>query len=658
MQHSSSVSRLAFGPLRRRCHRAKRGRGGLETAHQERRQGWPETDAPSTPNSYVVGKIANMDYPEQWPTLLPTVLGVIPGGTDVQLHGALKVLGDVVDESLSEEQFFGMARDIVKVLYDVAVNEARKPSLRALAVSVFRSCFDMMDMVKEDHMREVRGFAEEALKAWLPFFLQTLKTRLDGDARADGKQPESWNGIVALKFQVVKTLGKIKEVFKQLLLPESLNFFGAVWEELSVLQGAYQQQYVANFDQGRLEDSDGLPYTLDFLVLEELDFFNVCLKASTVQKELEAQLKAHGGQLAQTPWAMDLMKLLVAYAQITREEEDLWDIDVTLYIAEETSVTANYTPRAACGDLLVKLGEWIHHGALDALFAYTKSLFAGGGDAVPWRTKESALYLFTVLVRDFQDVGRPVADEVCAAYLELVSYAIERRDEPLLRARGYLVAGLLVQNTPAAAAFLDRTIAAITDEESELVQVACVKAVDGFIKSEAMPADRQLPIIMAISKFLADKDMTEMEDADDLLITLVDTLRLAISIDKRVALADNVQALDLLFLVAKHGAANYQISLMVCEAFEEIVQALSDPVSYAALCAKVLPSLTGTFDVGKITENDPLITVSFPVLSVLFEANNVAFRWPPSSSRSSSSTAPSHSHQASSPPRCPSSTGC
>lgn len=285
--------------------------------------------------SYVVGKIATNDFPDRWPTLLPTLLEVIPKANDVQLYGALKVLSDIVEESLTEDQFFSMARPIIDAVYNVALSDSRRPNLRALAVHVFRGCFDLMDMVKDDHPKEVKGFAEEALKGWLPFFSQVLHVQLPPQSE-DAALREHRNGIISFKLQVVKTLMKVKSVFPTLLLPQSLAFFQATWQELSLLQGSYQDNFIENGSQGRLEDSDGLPYTLDFLILEELDFLNQCMRATPVQKELEAQLA--GRPAHEAPWVLDLMKLLASYSRITSEEEDLWDIDVSLYLAEETSV--------------------------------------------------------------------------------------------------------------------------------------------------------------------------------------------------------------------------------------------------------------------------------------------------------------------------------
>ncbi|TVY53829.1 Importin subunit beta-5 [Lachnellula cervina] len=577
--------------------------------------------------SYVVSKIANVDFPDQWPNLLPALLHLIPNATDAQLHGALKVLADLVEDSLSEDQFFSVARDIVNVVYDVAVNESRKSTLRALAVFVFRGTFDIMDMVKDEHGTEVRGFADEAIKAWTPFFMGVLKKPLptrpkDDEGYESGVNdgPDTWRGIIALKLQVVKTLMKIRQVFPQLLLPQSPALFSASWEELLLLKDNYKEMYVENDEQGRLEDADLLPYTLDFLVLEELDLLQMCLRAPPVQKELETTIQQNAG-VSSTPWVMDVMKLAVDYAQIAMEDENLWDIDVNLFLAEETSVTANYTARTACGDLLIKLGEWLHQGALEGLLAYSQQLFAS--EAATWRTREAALFLLTQILTDFLDMDKTVSPEITTAFLGLIDYAINRPEEPLLRARGYLVSGLLVQCLPEVAlGLLDRTIASVNSDGAEVVQVACIKTLQGFmtLKAQVVPADRQLTIIAAMSDFLYAKDLTELEDADDLLITLVETLRDAIELDPRITIAPESSALDLLFVLAKHGASNFQLTMLVNESFENIVGELAtSSEAYTALCTKVLPSLTGAFDVGDMTGDNPLVELATDLLAVLTE---------------------------------------
>lgn len=161
--------------------------------------------------SYVVSKIASADFPEEWPELLPSLLQIIPNSTDAQLHGALRVLSDLVESGFSEEQFFTVARELVSTVFAVATNPARKPVLRALAVSVFRACFDTLEMVIEQHKVAVKQFLDEALNGWSPFFLATMKEPLpaapsEEEEAGDGPGPEEWRGLIALKLQVVKVL--------------------------------------------------------------------------------------------------------------------------------------------------------------------------------------------------------------------------------------------------------------------------------------------------------------------------------------------------------------------------------------------------------------------------------------------------------------------
>ena len=243
-------------------------------------------------------------------------------------------------------------------------------------MSVFRGCMEILDMVKGSHGPAVKSFAEETLEAWFPFFADVIKAPLSPAPREeeemkDGGAEEEWRGLIALKTQAVKTLMKIRNVFPALLSPQSPLFFTSSWRELAALQAAYHQLYINDERQGRLVDADSLPYTLDLLVVEELDFMQACLRAPLVRKQLEAEL-----QPGSPGWLTEMVKLAAAYGQITTEEEGLWEIDVNVFLSEETSVTANYTPRIACGDLLIKLGEWMRTLAADTAVTYTGAVFS------------------------------------------------------------------------------------------------------------------------------------------------------------------------------------------------------------------------------------------------------------------------------------------
>lgn len=410
---------------------------------------------------------------------------------------------------------------------------------------------------------------------------------------------------------------RIRSVFAAVLSPQTPTLFEATWEELSSLQAAYHQMYIEEERQSRLEDSDGLPYTLDFLVLEELDFMQACLRAPPVRSQLENQLQ---NQPANATWVFEVMKLAVAYAQITTEEEGLWTIDVNIFLSEETSVTANYTPRTACGDLVIKLGEWLTQPTIEGLLAYTQSLYS---TTESWKAKEAALYILNQLLSDFQDVDKTISPEAATGFVGFIRYAVEQ-PETFLRARGYLVAGSLTRTSgdalpQVAPDFLEACLRRIPEDDQDLVQVSCIRALQYFL--QALPSNltqpRQEAIIAAIKSYLDMRDVQELAESDDLMVTIVETLRDAILLDPRNCITGH--GLDLIFVVAKYGANNFQLTMMVSEMFEDVTERIAQTGgdAYVQLCAKVLPSLIGTFDVGNLGGEVALTTLAADLLAIL-----------------------------------------
>ena len=159
--------------------------------------------------SYVVSKIASADFPEQWPSLLPTLLNLVSQANVTQLHGTLLVLGSLVEDGFDEEQFSGSAIDLVRCIYNVAVDGEKRLTTRALAVSIFRACLDTMELVYQTNKASVTQFMKELSEAWSPFFIEVLKMPLphmpsEEEENEKGLADSHWRGVIALKTQVVK----------------------------------------------------------------------------------------------------------------------------------------------------------------------------------------------------------------------------------------------------------------------------------------------------------------------------------------------------------------------------------------------------------------------------------------------------------------------
>lgn len=408
-----------------------------------------------------------------------------------------------------------------------------------------------------------------------------------------------------------QVLMRVRAVFPAILSPQTPALFSAVWEELTSLLPAYQATYIEDEQEGRLEDADGLPYTLDFLVLEDLDFMQACLRAPPVRKQLERQ----GSQ-----WVSEVVQLAASYAQITTEEEGIWNFDLNIFLAEETSVTSNYTARTACGDLLIKVAEWLTEPTINALVSYMQSLHTSNAG---WRLQEAVLYALNQILGDWQDLDRQLNADAARATLDAVRRTTQQGDV-FLRARSYLVAATLVERSGDALQssqmeLLQSNLHAIVNDPAEVVQVSAIRALQFYLQKLEPTATQPLQgtILNALSSWMSSKDLSDMDESDDLMITLLETLRDVVLLDTRACL--NGDGLNLILTIASHGAANLQLTSLAIETFDEIcntISALGSDV-YMLLCQRTLPSLTGAFDIGNMTEENALTNVSSPSCVVI-----------------------------------------
>jgi hypothetical protein len=229
------------------------------------------------------------------------------------------------------------------------------------------------------------------------------------------------------------------------------------------------------------------------------------------------------------------------------------------------------------------------------------------------------------LLRDFGDVDQEISLELASHFNQFVQYAMQQEQE-LLRARGYLVAGSLAKVAGEAfqqttSSYLEATLKAIAEDPTEVVQVACIRVLQDLMPAlpTALARPFQPAVIAAISEFISAHDLREQTDSDDLKVTLAETLRDTIMADSSVVLSST--AIDVLFNIASSGAENFQLTLTVTEAFEDIVDQITDlgPDAYMRLCEKVLPSLMGAIDVGSLTEEDSLTNFAADLLRALAE---------------------------------------
>ena len=207
--------------------------------------------------------------------------------------------------------------------------------------------------------------------------------------------------------------------------------------------------YIDGERQGRMEDSDRLPYTLDFLVMEEIDYIQTLLGTATVRRELDAQLvpDAITNASESGTWIAQVMAILVGYSQITTDDEGMWEIDVNIFLAEETAETSNYSTRSACSNFIVKLCNW-PGPVVQSLRNFSNSIFADGvkpqgnnGLAHPehlansvlilgrhsHKMQEATLFILKQVLDEFRTYDRVMDPEAARVFLDHIRASMRDR---------------------------------------------------------------------------------------------------------------------------------------------------------------------------------------------------------------------------------------
>ena len=230
-------------------------------------------------------------------------------------------------------------------------------------------------------------------------------------------------------------------MFPHLLAARTLELFSTLWESLQAHLGPYHTLYTGDEQrQGRMEDADRLPYTLDFLAIEELDYIQTLLNTTTIKRELDAQLTPESMASGNVTWITQILAVAVGYSQILTEDAELWELDVNIFLSEETSETANYSARNACGNLVAKLCSY-NWPVLESLLSLSKAIYEDGSsryrnlstefwDSVTdsmnsYKAKEAALYVVKQVLDEVGSYDGTIAPEVANAYLDFARIAMQ-----------------------------------------------------------------------------------------------------------------------------------------------------------------------------------------------------------------------------------------
>ncbi len=85
--------------------------------------------------AHVLSLIANCDWPDEYPELLDSLIGLLASPSPDSVHGAMQVFAEFIKADLSEDQILPVLRQLLPVLLNI---------LGAPEVGTFVAPFEMM----------------------------------------------------------------------------------------------------------------------------------------------------------------------------------------------------------------------------------------------------------------------------------------------------------------------------------------------------------------------------------------------------------------------------------------------------------------------------------------------------------------------------------
>ncbi|KAJ6575462.1 armadillo-type protein [Mycena capillaripes] len=486
--------------------------------------------------AHTLSSIANSDWPDEYPDLLSSLIGLLSSGSSDSVHGAMQVFTEFIKSDLTEDQILPVLRDLLPVLLSIlGAPEIHSPLTRARTVSVFRQCVTALYMVKGQHPQAVK----EAIATILPIWLEAFKVLLSTDPQVDLANAQDWDAL-AVRIQVFKTLDTIHTSFPRALTPYLSAYLTTSLNHLHSLYGPFSQYYLSAKESAP-RSSENESIELPQLICPIFDFTAAVTRGGKSKGWFENQnLSA-------------LIACVFNFLQMTNE--DSWATNPNAFVAQEEDETQPYSVRVAGFDLLACLIDQTRSHTATAFQSTIRDIISSSQQARDsgkrdwWRALEAGLAAIGSqaeavqdCVEDEQDAGRTKPIDVEFLLSDVVPSILSLSEFPFLQGRGFVFASQYAKLLPVqlAGQYIDAAIQVIEASEAGVpVKISAVRAVHNFFQGG--DGSTLSPFAPRIAK---DLGPFLLMTSDDTLSLVLETLSVVVQVDKgrwlTIELADSL----------------------------------------------------------------------------------------------------------------------
>ncbi|GAA5868959.1 hypothetical protein JCM16303_000320 [Sporobolomyces ruberrimus] len=440
----------------------------------------------------IVSSVAQPDWPDDWPTLMDQLLTLVRSPSIDAVEGGMRVLGDFVSISLTEDQLLPIARDMLPTLLTILGSpQTYGPSTRARAILIFRQCVMTLFTVKDEHPEAVRSAIGEILPQWLDAFRQLLEVDVAGELGQG-----NWEGI-AVRIAIFNALEIILNSFPSTLKSSLPLFVSLSSSHLAALLPIYDAAYLSNSSDFSVpsagsgdEDSD-ISMDLGTFVATILDFIAQAARRKTVRSLFAENNKP-------TPGLVEFLKQAMEFSKMTTDDEETWASDPNAFVADEDDEMVSQNVRSAALDMAIAFVETFTssgfvalQSAFETLAAQSQQLRSQSNEDW-WKGLESALAVVGGISEDLIDHvqeraedGKPAKFNLERVFEGVVMQSLTSADVQFLQGRAFVFASQYSEALPSQLAkqYIDAAIQVLDSAEAGIpVKVSAVRALTNFFR--------------------------------------------------------------------------------------------------------------------------------------------------------------------------------
>ncbi|KAJ7754965.1 armadillo-type protein [Mycena maculata] len=476
--------------------------------------------------AHTLSSIASSDWPDEYPDLLTSLIGLLSSGSSDSVHGAMQVFTEFIKSDLTEDQILPVLRDLLPVLLSIlGAPGVHAPLTRARTVSVFRQCVTALYMVKGQHPQAVK----EAIATILPIWLEAFKVLLSTDPQVDIANARDWDAL-AVRIQVFKALDTIHTSFPRALTPYLNGYLTISLSHLQSLYGTFSQFYLSS-NESAPRSSENETIELPQLICPIFDFTGAVTRGGKSKAWFENQKFSA------------LIASVFNFLQMTNEDEETWATNPNAFVAQEEDETQPYSVRVAGFDLLACLIDQTRAQTAVAFQSTIQEVISSSKQARDagrrdwWRPLEAALAAIGSqaeaiqdCVEDEQDAGRAKPIDIEFLLSDIVPSVLGLSEFPFLQGRGFVFASQYAKLLPVqlAGQYLDAAIQVVEASEAGVpVKISAVRAVHNFFQGG--DASTLSPFAPRIAKDLGPFLLITF---DDTLSLVLETLSVVVQVDQ------------------------------------------------------------------------------------------------------------------------------